>query len=321
MMAVFTIELDMKWRDNRLKFSNPRKNKQNIITLEQARELWTPLQDVIHENAIVGNIEYDKAKVIKLEPLEAEPGNPAHPRESVLFNGSYNPMQLRQRMKVKYDCVFDVRKFPFDGQSCIAIMKIQKLEEMSLNFVGDGFVKYNGPSFVDQFSIGKIYSYIHNTDESTKFILKVPMNRILTNQLLNTFIPSILLWLFGYSTLFIDLDDFSDRFMGSATSVLVMATLLNAIYADLPKTSYMKFIDLWFLWHVSSLFAILLSHIAIDRLRKNAEKKKLMDEVVSISSVVEKHNVAVEKFSFILLSTFPISNCLFYVIYFYHSIN
>ena len=321
MMAVFTLELDMNWKDNRLKFSNPRKNMENIIKVDQAKNLWTPLQDVVHENAIVGNVEYDKAKVIQLVPIQEEPGSMSHSRETVLFNGSYNPLKLRQRMKVKYDCVFDVRKFPFDGQNCIAVMKIKGLKDKSLRFVGNGIVRYNGPSFIDQFSIGKVYSYINNTNEFTKFVIKVPMQRIFTHQLLNTLIPTSLLWLFGYSTLYIDLDDFGDRFMGSATAVLVMATLLNSINADLPKTSYMKLIDLWFLWHVSSLFAILLSHIAIDRLRKNSEKKQSIDDVVSISFMVEKDSRIVERYNLILLISFPLSNCIFYGIYFYYSMN
>ena len=321
MVAVFTFDLDMNWHDNRLKFSNPRKNKENIIKLDQARKLWTPLQEVIHENAIVGNVEYDKAKVIQLVPIQAEPGRASHSHETVSFNGSYNPLKLRQRMKVQYDCVFDVRKFPFDGQNCIAVMKIKGLKDKSVRFVGNGFVRYNGPLFIDQFSIGKVYSFINNTNDCTKFVIKVPMERIFTNQLLSTLIPTSLLWLFGYSTLHIDLDDFSDRFMGSATAVLVMATLFNSINADLPKTSYMKLIDLWFLWHVSSLSAILLSHIAIDRLRRNSEKKQSIDDVVSLSLAFEKDNRKIGRFNLILLISFPLSNFIFYGIYFYYSMN
>ena len=320
MMNVFTLELDLKWHDNRLKFSNPTKNTENMVTAEEAQKIWTPLQDIIHENAIVGNIEYDKATVIKLIPIQAEQGNPAHSRENVLFNGTYNPLKLRQRMKVKYDCVFDVRKFPFDRKNCLAIIKINRPKVTALSFVGDTFVRYEGPSFVHQFSIGRIKSNINNTDESTKFIITVPMMRIVTNQLLNKFIPTFLLWLFGYATIFIDLDNFSDRFMGSATALLVMATLLNSINADLPKTSYMKLIDLWFLWHVVSLFAILIYHIVIDRVCNHLEAKTTKSEVVSFSSLVEEKYITFRRLNILVISSFPILNFIFYIIYFYQSI-
>lgn len=321
MMNVFTVEIDFKWHDHRLKFSNPTMKSENIITAEQTQNIWTPLQDIIHENAIVGNIEYDKTKLVKLIPIQAEQGNPAHSRENVLFNGTYNPLQLRQKIKVKYDCVFDVRKFPFDGKDCLAIVKINRPKEAALHFEGNTFVRYDGPSFVDQFSIGKITSNINNTNESTKFIITVPMMRIVTNQLLNTFIPTFLLWLFGYSTLFIDLEDFSDRFMGSATAVLVMATFLNSINADLPKTSYMKLIDLWFLWHVVSLFVILIYHIVLDRVRKHLEKNKSSNKVFSFSSLDDKQCTTFTRLNNILISSFPVLNCMFYGIYFYQSIN
>ena len=262
----------------------------------------------------------DKATVIKLIPIQAEQGNPAHSRENVLFNGTYNPLKLRQRVKVKYDCVFDVRKFPFDRKNCLAIMKINRPKVTALSFVGDTFVRYEGPSFVHQFSIGRIKSNINNTDESTKFIITVPMMRIVTNQLLNKFIPTFLLWLFGYATIFIDLDNFSDRFMGSATALLVMATLLNSINADLPKTSYMKLIDLWFLWHVVSLFAILIYHIVIDRVCNHLEAKTTKSEVVSFSSLVEEKYITLRRLNILVISSFPILNFIFYIIYFYQSI-
>merc|ERR1712077_38920 len=97
------------------------------------------------------------------------------------------------------------------------------------------------------------------------------MSRIFINQLLVNFIPTFLLWSFGYSTLFIDIENSSDRFMGAGTALLVIATLLNAINADMPKTSYLKLIDVWFLWHIFNTFAIIASHIVLDRMRKQLQ--------------------------------------------------
>ena len=100
----------------------------------------------------------------------------------------------------------------------------------------------------------------------------MPLSRIFTNQLLTTFIPTLILWLFGYSTLFIDIEYPNDRFMGAGTSLLVTVTLLNAITNDLPKTSYMKYIDLWFVWHLVSILSIIAYHISLGRLQKFFEK-------------------------------------------------
>ena len=88
------------------------------------------------------------------------------------------------------------------------------------------------------------------------------------NQMLNTFLPILLLWALGYSTLFIGTRNFSDRFMGTVTALLVLVSLLSSVNEDLPKTSYMKLIDLWFLWHITSLLVIIIFHIILDRMRK-----------------------------------------------------
>ena len=76
-------------------------------------------------------------------------------------------------------------------------MKIIQRKESVISFVGDEYILYNGSFNVDQFSIGQMSSDIKNTNESTKYIIVNPMNRIFTNQLLTTFITTFILWLFG----------------------------------------------------------------------------------------------------------------------------
>ena len=58
-----------------------------------------------------------------------------------------------------------------------------------------------------------------------------------------TFLPTFLLWLLSYFSLLIQIDDFTNRFMGSVTALLVFTALLGPIYDQLPETSYLKFID------------------------------------------------------------------------------
>ena len=128
---------------------------------------------------------------------------------------------------------------------------------------------------VDQFWIGNIHSKVTYSNESTKFKVIIPMSRIPINQFLNTFFPTVILWMFGYSTLLIDPTEtgFGNRFAGSGTAVLVIATLITAVKSDLPKTAYMKLIDIWFLWHVLSVFLVIVCHIVLDGLRKNIQNR------------------------------------------------
>ena len=110
--------------------------------------------------------------------------------------------------------------------------------------------------------------------------------------------------------------------MGAGTALLVIVTLLNAINSDLPKTLYMKYIDLWFVWHVIITFFMICYHISLGRILKCFEKPN-KDEVLPFKTkdYMERSTVKViEKTgkidnSFLIL--FPVINFIFYGIYFY----
>ena len=132
------------------------------------------------------------------------------------------------------------------------------------------------------------------------------MIRLYANQITITFVPTLVLWLFGYITLFIEPNEggFSDRFVGAGTALLVIVTLLNAIHADLPKTSYMKYIDVWFLWHVISVFLMIAYHILLNRLRSYFNTKD-----------INKWNM-INRINGSLIIILPAVNGIFYAIYF-----
>ena len=324
MMVVLTIEMYLTWHDTRLLFFNPSFDQDNIIPRQKAQLLWTPMRDLIHENAIVGDVIYDKNE-IKLQPTVPEPVDPARAVENTIFNGSYNPLKLTQRIKIKYDCKFDVEKFPFDGQNCSFIMKLKRQKITPIQFASHRDPVYEGPEIVGQFSIGKIYSETNNTGKSTRYTINIPMQRKFTNQLINTFIPTLVLWFFGYSTLFIDMSDFSDRYMGAGTSLLVIVTLLGAISGDLPHTSYMKHIDIWFLWHNMSILSILIYHIILNRLCTYVEDLKtseifLFKTIGCMRLKTYDRMEALRRGNIVVIMIFPAINVLFYSIYFHFTL-
>lgn len=63
---------------------------------------------------------------------------------------------------------------------------------------------------------------------------------------------------------FRSLSPFSYRFMGALTSLLVLASLLASIEENLPKTSYFKKIDVWFMSYIIFIFVIIVFHICVD---------------------------------------------------------
>lgn len=259
MIVTLTMELRFEWFDKRLTYSNPVINKRNLISEQQSDIIWTPLRDIIHENAIIGEVVYDGDFIVEIHAISPGDLEPSKPIENRLFNGSSNDLIGTKRMIAKYNCEFDSKKFPFDEHDCSIILRMDRRKDEPIVFSNDGAILYDGKNVVGQFLIGKMSTEVRNTNESTRNILTIHMIRLYANQITITFVPTLVLWLFGYITLFIEPneDGFSDRFVGAGTALLVIVTLLNAIHADLPKTSYMKYIDVWFLWHVISVFLMI----------------------------------------------------------------
>ena len=324
MMVGLTLKIRMKWHDGRLTFWNPNTNHDNVLSNDAGLQLWLPLDNLIHNNAVIGEVKYDNQKKILLHPGIPSGADVGMPIENRIFSGANSMLDISQRMKIRYNCVFNVKIFPFDEEECYFLMSIAHDTGTAIRFVEEQPIMYIGPSIVDQFLVGSIHSKINNTDEHAQFIFVIPMSRLFTNQLLKTFLPTLLLWLFGYSTLFIDIGNPSDRFMGAGTALLVIATLLNAINADMPKTSYLKLIDVWFLWHILNTFAIIAYHIILDRTRNQVKQTEDDDVKVfqlrGIKSDEDAFEVAgsnkIHKINQLAIMIFPFLNCIFYAIYF-----
>ena len=329
MRIVLTLEQKMTWYDERLTFSNPNLRKDNLISRAQGNLIWRPTRDLIYENAIIGEIEYAPYRVIRIIPVISENMDASKSIENRLFNGTKNPLEMTVRMRIKYNCIFDAKQFPFDTQSCSLVTKMMRLSDKPLSFIADENVVYKGLPTVGQFRIGRMIVNVKNTNQSTNYIVIIHMTRDFTNQLLVTFIPTAILWLFGYSTLLIEPneDGFGHRFMGTGTALLALVTLMNAVSDDLPKTSYMKYIDLWFAWHVFCIFVMIIYHVILDRIRGYVESQN-KDRVISFELVdgINGHASGFGKrivvgINNVLIVMFPAINGLLYAIYFNLTIN
>ena len=176
-------------------------------------------------------------------------------------------------MKIRYRCEFFVKNFPFDDGTCSFIISLAKNGNNTIVLTQDHeSVSYDGPLVLNEFEIKSINSTTKHSERKTSFIFKVQFQRLYKQHLLSTFLQSFLLWLLSYMTLFIDIADFSNRFMGAVTALLVLAALLGSLQATLPKTAYFKVIDIWFNWYVSNIFLIILIHVIVDHLHKNVRR-------------------------------------------------
>ncbi|XP_063592553.1 glutamate-gated chloride channel alpha-like [Penaeus indicus] len=82
------------------------------------------------------------------------------------------------------------------------------------------------------------------------------------------YVPSCMLLIISYLTYYFDVEDFSNRVTVALTSLLVLATLFSELVGGLPKTSYLKLIDIWFLGCIIANFLMVMCLVIIDKRRK-----------------------------------------------------
>ena len=75
--------------------------------------------------------------------------------------------------------------------------------------------------------------------------MTLKLKRKVTTELLTTYLPTILLLLITFITIFFDKDLFADAIAVNLTIMLVMTTIFTSKIEELPPTSDMKMIDIW----------------------------------------------------------------------------
>ena len=125
-------------------------------------------------------------------------------------------------------------------------------------------VVYMGSEFLNEYEIQQWTTYTELTRNKTRFAFTMAMRHLYISQLTGTFFQTAIICLLAYGTLFFGLDHFGDRVNTTLTAMLVIVSLLGAQKRDIPQTAYFKFIDLWFLVHVLSIFIIFIHHVMMD---------------------------------------------------------
>ena len=85
-----------------------------------------------------------------------------------------------------------------------------------------------------------------NTGEGVK--MKVVLKRKITNELMTTYLPSILLIFVTFATTFFKPFFFEAALSVNLTTMLVLTTIFIGVMQGLPTTAYIKMIDVWLIF-------------------------------------------------------------------------
>ena len=292
MQMGLTIDVSMKWFDNRVRFRNLVPEQKHLVSTETGRKLWLPLEKVIFENAILGQMhEYKNGEISVVATKHPNPSpesmSPYQNKEDFWYEGKHQALEMTLRLKMDFVCVFHLVKFPFDKQECKFILNIKDTKYSKIQLSkNDRSIVYTGPNKINEFDIGTISCWTTDVDgdealdvSKAKFTFSVKMRRNFDDYMIMMFFPTQLLWSIAYITLFLTPGDIANRSRISVTILLVLVSLIGSIKGDIPKTSYFKYIDIWFIWYISNIFIITCFHIFMEYLYSTKKPSMTMTMV------------------------------------------
>ncbi|KAK7074692.1 hypothetical protein SK128_019901 [Halocaridina rubra] len=265
----FDLSLTIYWKDSRLIFKNLQSNY-SFNTVESIESLWFPHVNFLGPGNFLINVDLRYAQVnYVLRESSPLPRSDYELDEDLLYSGQDNSLVNRKEWTLELLCYFDLTYFPFDTQRCPMKIAVQ-------GYSAEQFVLKTRQMTSLQKRNHHEYEFLsfNVTDaevgvQSAQAIMMVFRNRF-GYYISAAYVPTSLMLIISYSTFYFDLERFTDRITVSLTSFLVLATIFSQVAASLPKTSYLKLIDTWFLGVINFNFSIVLSLIAIERYRVKA---------------------------------------------------
>ncbi|XP_064083820.1 glutamate-gated chloride channel subunit beta-like [Macrobrachium nipponense] len=291
MTMTLSYELEMHWFDGRLEYFNLKRNESlNTIMVESMMRLWSPIVRLLNTDTIDKTLlEEDATAMVKrlARPLRRDDGAAG---EVDVYSGEENPVSVSRKYSTTYTCNFDLTLYPFDDQHCDMHLQIVSGQVAFLEVHPNSTVVYLGSTTLNEYTviratgvislnvfeetgIGDMKLIYGAPQEPSEVRVRIPLIRLYGYSILNIYIPSLILLVISYLTLFFRKSFFDSRIMATLTALLVLATLFAQASSSLPMTSYFKMVDIWLLFCVVMTFLIIIFHLLIDNFLSREQRQ------------------------------------------------
>ena len=286
-------ELSLKWVDSRLQFYNLKDDvNMNSLLFEEKQKLWVP--SVIFQNTKDQEKSLnDEETRIVVEKLENGTFNADGllPSDIDIFSGEQNLLVISRVYNIEFLCDYQMQWYPFDTQTCYMEFTMQKDMKKFVELL-PGMNKYIGPADLSVYFIkgSEIEKYHRNGQHGVR--VSVTLGRRLLGVFLTVYLPTVLMNLIGHSTNFFKDFFFEAVVTVNLTCMLVLTTMFISVSNALPKTSYIKMIDVWLIFTLLMPFMEVLLHTYMDLLR-NDENREINHHGSTMTQNVENDDSCV----------------------------
>ncbi|XP_044759991.1 pH-sensitive chloride channel 2-like [Coccinella septempunctata] len=262
--------LQYSYRDARLDFRNISKNRETVMGQEILRDkIWVP-------HVIVRN---EKDTVVM-----GSDGKDVFVTISASGQVTYS-----YRMTLTFYCWMNLKKFPFDIQLCDIIWNswAYNTTNLLLHWKSEVPVKIAKNLHLTEFvltgnwtEVGQVpvtFAEGGRVGNYSSLIFKFQLSREVGYYILDYFLPSILLVCTSWVTFWLQADASPPRATLGTSTMLAFITLNGGVTKNLPKVSYIKASEIWFLGCVCFIFSSMAEFAFVNviwRRKKKVEMKK-----------------------------------------------
>lgn len=200
---------------------------------------------------------------------------------------------ISTRIQATLYCSMDLRKFPFDKQQCSTILEswMYNSSEVRLHWETKTPVTMSSAQHLTEYQIINIFTNetVVNADLNdlrhgafagnySSLAFTVTLSRQMGFYLIDYFLPSMMIVSCSWVSFWLQADQTAPRVMLGTTTMLTFITLASAQGKTLPKVSYIKASEIWFMGCASFIFLSLAEFAFVNiiwRRKKNVELKKV----------------------------------------------
>ena len=162
-----------------------------------------------------------------------------------------------------------MENYPFDTQTC-KMEYVIKGNAANFSKLFPGKLGYKGPIDLTQYYVQSAKLITLDCQGLEGLSIEIAFGRKILSELLTTHVPTLLIVLVSFSTDYYTHILFKAQVSVNLTSMLVLTTLFISVSGTLPKTSYIKMIDIWLIVGLSIPFIECILHTVVYALHLKA---------------------------------------------------
>ena len=155
-----------------------------------------------------------------------------------------------------------MENYPFDTQTC-KMEFVMKGNAANFSKLFPGALRYSGPIDLTQYHVQRAELTDIECQGMEGLNIEIAFGRKILSELLTTHVPTLLIVLVSFSTDYYTHILFKAQVSVNLTCMLVLTTLFISVSGTLPKTSYIKMIDIWLIVGLSIPFIECILHTVV----------------------------------------------------------